>query len=117
MVLLTLTSDKEDSENFEVYYNSPITLDDSNYEVALIGCNIWFSWYNISHEYNNNFLKYYNGGDWDRLVLPDGYYNIELHNYYLNSIGNPVVFEINEIHSRCVVRLKPGHKVMKHMKS
>jgi hypothetical protein len=40
----------------EVYYNVPISLEgNSNYEIALIGCNIWFSWYNISHEYKNNF--------------------------------------------------------------
>jgi len=111
MVLLTLTSEKKDSENFEVYYNSPIALDDSNYEVALIGCNIWFSWYNISHEYSNKYLRYRNGRDWERLVLPDGYYNIELLNYYLKSNANPVDFEINEITSRCVARLKPGHKI------
>jgi hypothetical protein len=43
MVLLTLTSDKNNYENFEVYFNVPISLEDSNYEIALIGCNIWFS--------------------------------------------------------------------------
>ncbi len=55
MVLITLSSDKKNSENFEVYYYVPISLDD-NYEIALIGCNIWFSWYNISHEYKNKMF-------------------------------------------------------------
>jgi hypothetical protein len=43
--------------------------------------------------------------------LPDGYFHIELLNYYLKSNSSPVVFEINEITSRYIVRLKPGHKV------
>ncbi len=40
MMLITLSSDKNNSENFEVYYNIPIRLSDDNYEIALIGCNI-----------------------------------------------------------------------------
>jgi hypothetical protein len=40
MVLITLSSDKKSSENFEVYCNVPIGLSDDNYEIALIGCNI-----------------------------------------------------------------------------
>src|SRR5258708_6091952 len=120
MVLITLSSDKSNSEYFEVYYNVPITLNNDNYEIALIGCNIWFSWYNISHEYKNNFLKFLNGHTWETIVLPNGFYTIDLINYYLNSISKrpsdsghrPLfLFEINEISSRCVVRLKSGYKV------
>jgi hypothetical protein len=111
MVLITLSSDKKNSENFEVYYNVPITLNGDNYEIALIGCNIWFSWYNISHEYKNNFLKFYNGHTWEKIVFPNGFYTIDLINYYLNSISKLFFFEINEISSRCVLRLKTGYKV------
>lgn len=32
-------------------------------------------------------------------------------NYYLKSLSKPFYFDINEITSRCVIRLKPGHKV------
>jgi hypothetical protein len=42
MVLTSLSSDKKSSENYEVYYNVPISLSDDNYEIALIGCNICF---------------------------------------------------------------------------
>lgn len=111
MVLITITSDKNNSENFEVYYPVPISLDNSSYEIALIGCNIWFSWHNISHEYNNNILKHYNGHVWETIILPDGFYTIDLINYYLKLISKPIIFEINEISSRCFVRLKPGHRL------
>jgi hypothetical protein len=76
-MLLTLPSDKTNSQNFEVHYNVSISLDDnSSYEIALIGCNIWFSWYNISHECKSNFIRYFNGHVWETLIFPSGYYHI-----------------------------------------
>ncbi len=53
MVLLSLSSEKKNSENFKVYYNVPISLD-KNYEITLIVFNIRFSWYNISNEFNGH---------------------------------------------------------------
>lgn len=111
MVLLTIGSEKDRPEDFEVYFTDPIPLGGYNYEVALLGFNIWFSWHNISHEYMNNVLKFYNGTNWQTIVLPNGFYTIELINYFLKSIENKVVFDVNEITSRCILKLKPGYKI------
>ena len=108
MVLLTLTSGVENSENFEVSYNVPIDVT-TNTKVALIGVNLWFSWYNISHEYKNNIIQHFDGSTWRTTVLPDGFYTIDLLNDTL--MDTKIGFDINKITSRAILNLKSGGQV------
>ena len=64
-----------ESSDFTVYFNPPILLDHSkDYKIALVGTDIWYSWYNITEK--NNKFKYHNGTDWITIKIPGGAYNI-----------------------------------------
>ena len=68
---------KGKSENFHVNYNPPIELDyNKQYELGLVNCYIWYSWYNVSAAIGNNKFRYYNSTAWVSLTIPDGSYNI-----------------------------------------
>ncbi len=71
--LMTLSYDKELSRNpkphdFEINYDVPLEFS-SNSEIALIGFNIWCSWYNFSDKYNTNKLKYFDGKEWKIIIF------------------------------------------------
>ena len=71
----TATLLNETSDNFTVDFNPPINLVGS-WEMGLIKANLWYSWYNISAEKNNNLMRYYNGSIYQNIVIPDGQYTI-----------------------------------------
>ena len=61
MVLLTISSvNYPKPEDIEIHFESPIELN-GDYEIALIGSNVWYSWHNINQKYNNNVFKYFDG--------------------------------------------------------
>lgn len=73
------------SHDFTIEYSNPIIIDDE-WEAALIKCNLWYSWYNISDEFNNNTLRYNNGVGWKDVTITNGQYTITQLNDYLHVV-------------------------------
>lgn len=98
MVLLSLSSQSNNisqinfnTGDFTVDYKDPILLDKRDYvhyEIGLVSCTIWYTYFNIDTDLNNNVLKYShnNGVDWFDVVFPDGVYRIESLNSYLQQV-------------------------------
>ena len=109
MVLITIDSKENE---FEVdYANNPIKLLQDN-SIALTGATLWYSWYNISDKFENNKLKYFNGTNWNILLIPDGNYDDEELNNYLidffqpdNDDNCPIVFDVNNATNRFILIL------------
>jgi len=82
------TLEGQDSDNFTVNFANGIILNTQNqqmkYEIALITLDTWYSWNNISSDYNNKTFRYYNGSTWRTLTLPDGNYTVSDINDYLH---------------------------------
>ena len=74
MVLLNITSTGNPKPyDFEVNYTVPLEF--SSGERALIGCNMWYSWHNISAKHNTNKLRYFDGTKWEVIAFPEGNYD------------------------------------------
>ena len=59
---------------FTTNFDSPLTLTSSNYEVALVNLETWYSFPNIDS--TNNVLRYSNdkGVSWHEIRIPEGSY-------------------------------------------
>lgn len=63
--------------DFRVHYNHFPLDRNSNYEIALVSANIWYSWFNISAANGNNTFRYHNGILWSAVqTITDGMYSI-----------------------------------------
>jgi len=89
-MLLTLDSSSitnQSSNDFTIYFSSPLNVLKGVYELALVKCNLWYSYYNISAALNNNVIAYTNNSSQTRVVtFPDGNYTITQINAYLQSV-------------------------------
>jgi hypothetical protein len=81
------------SDNFTVTFNHPIKQSESSeekqyyLEISLVHVAVWYSWHNISSEFNNNVFKYsHNGVDWQTVTLSNGIYSISDINSHLQDI-------------------------------
>lgn len=85
---LSLSSDNrqanENTDDFTVSFNPPLAIP-NNWSLALQSCGIWYSWYNVSTDYNNQTFTYYNGSAWKNIVIPNGLYSIEDLNDYIHT--------------------------------
>lgn len=63
------------TDNFEVGFIPAIRLS-GNWQIALQGATLWYSWYNISSQYGNQLFKYYNGSVWRTYTIPAGLYGL-----------------------------------------
>jgi hypothetical protein len=74
------------SANYSTNFSTTLKLD-GKYEIALVRANIWYSWYNISSEYNNTVFKYStpNIFNYKSIIIPSGNYSIEDLNFYIQS--------------------------------
>jgi len=81
----TLTGNIQ-SDNFIVPLD--IDISDCRYEISLVKLNLWYSWYNISSEYNNQTLRYSSnrGSTWKTITIPEGQYSIDQLNTLIQSI-------------------------------
>lgn len=95
-ILITIdssTSGSPTTNDITINFNSPISVRDGNYEIALIKTNLWYSFYNIAASFGNNTLKYTNATAQTRTVtFEDGNYtliqiNDTLH-YYMQQNGD-----------------------------
>ena len=72
------SSNEQESEDFTYYFQPALTLDpNKDYEIALVNASIWYSWFNISAEKQNNKFRYNNGARAREITVPDGSYNID----------------------------------------
>jgi hypothetical protein len=117
MTLITLSSTESE---FETNYVNPIIINDYS-KCALLGATLWYSWYNVSQQFDNNKLAYFNpdSQEWVTLELRDGLYDAETLNYYLLEYFGvnieeqcPFVFDVNTASNRFMVKIgMDGYKV------
>lgn len=62
------------THDFVVRFRRGLDLRNSRYQCAMTHATIWFSFYNVSSDYNNTRLRYYNGTAWNEITIPDGNY-------------------------------------------
>lgn len=74
------------SHDFTVKFIPSIKLD-GRWEMAFIKAHLWYSYYNISSELNNNTLRYNNGVSYSATItIPDGQYTVGQLNTYIQSV-------------------------------
>src|SRR5271170_1004392 len=115
MVLLNLTSTgSEKPQDFQVYFNYPLEYSSDN-EIALIGCNMWYSWHNLSPKFDTNKLKYYDGKKWETIIFPEGNYDFDDIQDYINdhfkTDDPPISIIANTVTLRTIILLKPNYQV------
>src|SRR6266487_2273412 len=116
MVLLNLTSTNSNKpEDFEIDYNVPLEFFSDN-EIALIGCNMWYSWHNISPKFETNKLKYHDGKSWETIIFPEGNYDFNDIQDYINDHFKidddpPISIHANTVTLRTIILLKPNIRV------
>lgn len=86
MVIDSTSAGATQTNDFEVRFGQHIHLGDDRWELALSRLNLWYSWYNISTELNNNTCRYYNGTVFRNITFPDGQYSVEDINDYLHTV-------------------------------
>ena len=115
MVFLNLKSTGySNTSDFEVNYTVPLEFS-SGSEVALIGCNLWYSWHNISPKYYTNKLKFFDGSIWKTIIFPEGSYDFDdIQDYikdYFKTEDPPIQIYANTVTLRTILLLHPGYKV------
>lgn len=63
------------TDNFTVGF-SPALRIPRNYEISLHSCSLWYSWYNIAAQYNNQSFRYNNGSTWKTITITPGLYSL-----------------------------------------
>ncbi|HRP37085.1 MAG TPA: hypothetical protein PLS50_04705 [Candidatus Dojkabacteria bacterium] len=80
-ILLNISSDSrqpnESTDNFTVNFQPNVPLLGGNYGIALEACSLWYSFYNISGDYNNTTFRYYNGSVFKNITITPGLYAID----------------------------------------
>jgi len=118
MIVLTLDSEtlcKQNSsnkpENFTVYFSNPLNFTDGKYEVSLYSGNIWYSWYNINKENNNNYFWYGNANNKSFFELNDGMYDIDRINQLVTDINGDerITFKVDKYSSKCIIKIDDDH--------
>lgn len=88
-MLITLDSStilNQNSDDFTIDFSSPLKVIDGIHEIGLIKCNLWYSFFNVSNDYNNRVIQYTNNTAQTRTVtFPEGNYTINQLNDYLNA--------------------------------
>ena len=75
---------------------------------------MWYSWHNLSDNYNPNKLKYFDGKEW-KIIFPEGNYDFDDIQDYINdhfkTDDSPISIHANTVTLRTFVLLKPGFKI------
>jgi len=87
--LLTISSDDRESaqstDNISIAF-APALRISGNWELALQSMTLWYSYYNISPDYNNQIFRYNNGSIWKNITITPGLYTIDDLNAYIQSV-------------------------------
>ena len=115
MVLLNLNSRGfPNPHDFEINFNVPLEFSPDS-KIALIGCNLWYSWHNISEKYKTNKLKYFDGKKWETIIFPEGNYDFEDIQDYINdhfkTEDSPIQIRANTVTLRTNILLNTGYKL------
>lgn len=117
-LLLDSSSVLSDPDDFCITYPDGIDLQCKKWELALVNCNVWYSWFNIASYYDNNVLKIFFSDQWKLLHIADGIYDTEQLNEVikqqlaeLNLDPELVTLKPNYSTLRLVIKLKPGAKI------
>lgn len=84
-ILITLDSSyatNQRSDNFVTPFSPPLSVHPKA-EIALVSADIWYSWVNISPEYQNNIFRYFDGTAYKTIVIPTGNYQVSQLNSYI----------------------------------
>jgi len=77
--LINISSDDRSNgattDDFEVNF-SPSLKVPGNWEMALANLSMWYSWYNISADFNNQTFRYFNSAVWKDIIITPGLYSI-----------------------------------------
>jgi hypothetical protein len=89
-IVLNSTNVVSGSNNSKYRFRFASTTSFKNDQIALSNINIYFSWFNITTQYNNNFFQYIwtdgGGGYTYDVLVPDGAYEISTLNAYFQFI-------------------------------
>lgn len=89
-IVLNSTNVVSGSNNSKYRFRFASTTSFQNDQIALSNINIYFSWFNITTQYNNNFFQYIwtdgGGGYTYDVLIPDGAYEISTLNAYFQFI-------------------------------
>jgi hypothetical protein len=89
-IVLNSTNVVSGSNNSKYRFRFASTTSFKNDQIALSNINIYFSWFNITTQYNNNFFQYIwtdgGGGYTYDVLIPDGAYEISTLNAYFQFI-------------------------------
>ena len=89
-IVLNSTNVVSGSNNSKYRFRFASTTSFKNDQIALSNINIYFSWFNITSQYNNNFFQYIwtdgGGGYTYDVLIPDGAYEISTLNAYFQFI-------------------------------
>ena len=117
MVLIKLDSStllNQNSSDFTVNYNN-FELDiKKKYELAMVRANIWYSWYNIASEFNNNIFKYSidSGINYINIVITDGIYSVsQLNNFIQQEMKKNNHYD--NINEKYYITLIPNYSTLK----
>ena len=86
LVLDSTAAGASNSSDFTIDFRQQINLGKDQYELALSRLNLWYSWFNISAENNNNIARYFNGAVYRDILFPDGQYSVSQINDYVQSV-------------------------------
>jgi hypothetical protein len=77
---------------------------------------MWYSWHNLSDKYNTNKLKYFEGKEWKIIIFPEGNYDFDdiqgFINDHFQTDDPPISIHANTVTLRTIVLLKPGFKLI-----
>ena len=108
------------THDFTINYTHLQLDPNKNYVLGLKNYSLWYSWFNVSAENNNNNFRYSrdSGASFSDLVIPDGNYSLDNLNTKLNSliftnggIKNSIVFAPNYNTLRVELSLASGYQV------
>ena len=116
----TKNSKTSERHKFKLDLTNKINLENTNKNMALANLSIYYTWKNITSEYNNNKFKI-SALTWnDTFDLPDGSYSIsDIQDYFEFIIKKhetltenpPIQIYPNKIKNRIVFKIKTGYKL------
>ena len=116
------TKNSKTSEPYRFKYDliDKLDLKNPNKNMALANLSIYYTWKNVKSTYNNNKFKISAPTCSQKLELPDGSYNIQAIQNYIEYLIKkhetiaetaPILIYANKISNRIVFKIKTGYKL------
>jgi len=108
------------THDFTINYTHIQLNPNKDYVLGLKNYSLWYSWFNVSSENNNNNFRYSrdNGATYSTLIIPDGNYSLDNLNTKINAliftdggVKNSIVFSANYNTLRVELTLASGYQV------